>query len=147
MVRYFRMKGRPTLWLPGTDHAGIATQVCHLTNWTCYYIFFLPETWVIINSLIFYWIALLCSAACLEFNILSWFSVVACTMYFLLYYLSPLYLRNQPAKTSNFYLNYPLRTTFARRSFSQSLFGSSFFGYLSSQRIALQSYSTLFSTS
>lgn len=21
------MKGRPTLWLPGTDHAGIATQV------------------------------------------------------------------------------------------------------------------------
>lgn len=28
MVRYNRMKGRPTLWLPGTDHAGIATQVC-----------------------------------------------------------------------------------------------------------------------
>ena len=28
MVRYSRMKGRPTLWLPGTDHAGIATQVC-----------------------------------------------------------------------------------------------------------------------
>lgn len=27
MVRYNRMKGRPTLWLPGTDHAGIATQV------------------------------------------------------------------------------------------------------------------------
>lgn len=27
MVRYHRMKGRPTLWLPGTDHAGIATQV------------------------------------------------------------------------------------------------------------------------
>ncbi|XP_073107865.1 valine--tRNA ligase, chloroplastic/mitochondrial 2 isoform X2 [Elaeis guineensis] len=27
MVRYFRMKGRPTLWLPGTDHAGIATQL------------------------------------------------------------------------------------------------------------------------
>lgn len=27
MVRYARMKGRPTLWLPGTDHAGIATQV------------------------------------------------------------------------------------------------------------------------
>ncbi|TXG69938.1 hypothetical protein EZV62_004873 [Acer yangbiense] len=26
MVRYHRMKGRPTLWLPGTDHAGIATQ-------------------------------------------------------------------------------------------------------------------------
>lgn len=26
MVRYNRMKGRPTLWLPGTDHAGIATQ-------------------------------------------------------------------------------------------------------------------------
>uniref|UniRef100_A0A0E0E7R2 valine--tRNA ligase n=1 Tax=Oryza meridionalis TaxID=40149 RepID=A0A0E0E7R2_9ORYZ len=27
MVRYFRMKGRPALWLPGTDHAGIATQL------------------------------------------------------------------------------------------------------------------------
>ncbi|XP_020273111.1 valine--tRNA ligase, chloroplastic/mitochondrial 2 isoform X1 [Asparagus officinalis] len=27
MVRYFRMKGRATLWLPGTDHAGIATQL------------------------------------------------------------------------------------------------------------------------
>ncbi|GJN37518.1 hypothetical protein PR202_gb26486 [Eleusine coracana subsp. coracana] len=27
MVRYFRMKGRPTLWVPGTDHAGIATQL------------------------------------------------------------------------------------------------------------------------
>ncbi|GAP15493.1 valyl-tRNA synthetase [Longilinea arvoryzae] len=27
MVRYHRMKGEPTLWLPGTDHAGIATQL------------------------------------------------------------------------------------------------------------------------
>ena len=27
MVRWHRMKGQPTLWLPGTDHAGIATQV------------------------------------------------------------------------------------------------------------------------
>ena len=27
MVRWQRMKGQPTLWLPGTDHAGIATQV------------------------------------------------------------------------------------------------------------------------
>ncbi|XP_068654248.1 valine--tRNA ligase, chloroplastic/mitochondrial 2 isoform X2 [Aristolochia californica] len=27
MVRYSRMRGRPTLWLPGTDHAGIATQM------------------------------------------------------------------------------------------------------------------------
>jgi valyl-tRNA synthetase len=26
MVRYHRMRGRPTLWVPGTDHAGIATQ-------------------------------------------------------------------------------------------------------------------------
>ncbi|MBH1988896.1 MAG: valine--tRNA ligase [Myxococcaceae bacterium] len=26
LVRYHRMKGRKTLWLPGTDHAGIATQ-------------------------------------------------------------------------------------------------------------------------
>ncbi len=26
LVRYRRMTGRPTLWLPGTDHAGIATQ-------------------------------------------------------------------------------------------------------------------------
>ncbi|GJZ43847.1 valine--tRNA ligase, chloroplastic/mitochondrial 2 isoform X1 [Tanacetum coccineum] len=27
MIRYNRMNGRPTLWLPGTDHAGIATQL------------------------------------------------------------------------------------------------------------------------
>jgi valyl-tRNA synthetase len=27
MIRYNRMKGVPTLWLPGTDHAGIATQL------------------------------------------------------------------------------------------------------------------------
>jgi len=27
MVRWHRMKGKPALWLPGTDHAGIATQV------------------------------------------------------------------------------------------------------------------------
>ena len=27
MVRCARMRGHPTLWLPGTDHAGIATQV------------------------------------------------------------------------------------------------------------------------
>ena len=27
MVRWHRMTGQPTLWLPGTDHAGIATQV------------------------------------------------------------------------------------------------------------------------
>ncbi len=26
LARYYRMKGRRTLWLPGTDHAGIATQ-------------------------------------------------------------------------------------------------------------------------
>ncbi len=26
LIRYRRMTGRPTLWLPGTDHAGIATQ-------------------------------------------------------------------------------------------------------------------------
>lgn len=26
VIRYQRMQGRPTLWLPGTDHAGIATQ-------------------------------------------------------------------------------------------------------------------------
>jgi valyl-tRNA synthetase len=26
MIRYHRMKGDPTLWLPGTDHAAIATQ-------------------------------------------------------------------------------------------------------------------------
>jgi valyl-tRNA synthetase len=26
LIRYWRMKGRPTLWVPGTDHAGIATQ-------------------------------------------------------------------------------------------------------------------------
>ena len=27
MIRYHRMKGFPTLWVPGTDHAGIATQM------------------------------------------------------------------------------------------------------------------------
>lgn len=27
MTRFARMQGRPTLWLPGSDHAGIATQV------------------------------------------------------------------------------------------------------------------------
>lgn len=27
MIRYQRMKGVPTLWVPGTDHAGIATQL------------------------------------------------------------------------------------------------------------------------
>jgi len=27
MIRYHRMKGEPTLWIPGTDHAGIATQL------------------------------------------------------------------------------------------------------------------------
>ena len=26
LIRFYRMKGRKTLWLPGTDHAGIATQ-------------------------------------------------------------------------------------------------------------------------
>ena len=27
MIRYHRMKGVPTLWVPGADHAGIATQL------------------------------------------------------------------------------------------------------------------------
>jgi len=27
MIRYHRMKGHPALWVPGTDHAGIATQL------------------------------------------------------------------------------------------------------------------------
>ncbi len=27
MIRYQRMKGTPTLWVPGSDHAGIATQL------------------------------------------------------------------------------------------------------------------------
>src|SRR3989304_4740938 len=27
MIRYHRMLGEPTLWVPGTDHAGIATQL------------------------------------------------------------------------------------------------------------------------
>jgi len=29
LIRYQRMKGRPTLWLPGVDHAGIMTQVVY----------------------------------------------------------------------------------------------------------------------
>jgi len=35
LIRYWRMKGMPTLWIPGTDHAGIATQNVverHLAN-------------------------------------------------------------------------------------------------------------------
>jgi len=27
MIRYHRMKGEPSLWVPGVDHAGIATQL------------------------------------------------------------------------------------------------------------------------
>ena len=27
LIRYHRMKGDPTLWVPGTDHAAIATEV------------------------------------------------------------------------------------------------------------------------
>ncbi len=27
LIRYHRMRGLPTLWMPGTDHAGIATQM------------------------------------------------------------------------------------------------------------------------
>ena len=27
LIRYKRMKGFAALWLPGTDHAGIATQI------------------------------------------------------------------------------------------------------------------------
>lgn len=27
LIRYHRMKGEPTLWIPGSDHAGIATQL------------------------------------------------------------------------------------------------------------------------
>ena len=27
LVRYYRMRGRDVLWQPGTDHAGIATQM------------------------------------------------------------------------------------------------------------------------
>ncbi|MDR0406041.1 MAG: class I tRNA ligase family protein, partial [Clostridiales bacterium] len=27
LIRYHRMKGEEVLWLPGTDHAGIATQI------------------------------------------------------------------------------------------------------------------------
>ncbi len=29
MIRYHRMKGEPTLWVPGADHAGIASQVAY----------------------------------------------------------------------------------------------------------------------
>lgn len=39
MVRYNRMKGRPTLWLPGTDHAGIATQVDVISKNLCFPVF------------------------------------------------------------------------------------------------------------
>lgn len=29
MIRYHRMKGNPTLWIPGTDHAGFETQITY----------------------------------------------------------------------------------------------------------------------
>src|SRR3990172_2494566 len=29
MIRFHRMRGDPTLWLPGSDHAGILTQVVY----------------------------------------------------------------------------------------------------------------------
>ncbi|KAF5183191.1 Valine-trna ligase-like protein [Thalictrum thalictroides] len=37
MVRYNRMKGRPTLWLPGSDHAGIATQAMSAYTSLCFF--------------------------------------------------------------------------------------------------------------
>ena len=33
-VRYHRMRGCETVWVPGSDHAGIATQVFHLIVWS-----------------------------------------------------------------------------------------------------------------
>ena len=33
VVRFHRMLGEPTLWLPGVDHAGIATQNVVEKNW------------------------------------------------------------------------------------------------------------------
>ena len=40
LVRYHRMRGADTVWVPGTDHAGIATQVTwprrgHVSRVTC----------------------------------------------------------------------------------------------------------------
>jgi len=32
MIRYHRLKGEKTLWLPGTDHAGFETQVVFEKN-------------------------------------------------------------------------------------------------------------------
>jgi len=32
MIRYHRMKGYSTLWIPGSDHAGIATHAKNLSN-------------------------------------------------------------------------------------------------------------------
>src|SRR5690554_992118 len=34
MIRHARMKGRAALWIPGTDHAGIATQL-QVENMLC----------------------------------------------------------------------------------------------------------------
>lgn len=33
MIRYHRMKGDPTLWLPGADHAGFETQFVFEKSW------------------------------------------------------------------------------------------------------------------
>lgn len=71
MVRYHRMKGNPTLWLPGTDHAGIATQVwfqiyklklslfcyliCSVINnnlcgWCCYFLSLIIVVTLVLSS-------------------------------------------------------------------------------------------------
>lgn len=39
MTRFARMRGKSALWLPGTDHAGIATQVLSIKCTTAFHFF------------------------------------------------------------------------------------------------------------
>src|SRR5450759_607499 len=48
LTRYHRMKGDNTLWQPGTDHAGIATQI--VSNASSTHKAFLATTWDARNS-------------------------------------------------------------------------------------------------
>ena len=43
IIRWRRMSGYNTLWVPGTDHAGIATQVGSVTSNLCGVRVLLPQ--------------------------------------------------------------------------------------------------------
>lgn len=47
VIRWHRMRGEITLWVPGCDHAGIATQVI-------IFIFFRGELYTLMDDYLFY---------------------------------------------------------------------------------------------